>query len=115
MTGFSILPFSASSLHLNEDERKLNAKQLGLVEDLLKEDHYYFSYTYDLTSCQQRLNSVFCQQSPIPIASFNTQFAWNYNVLRPFCAKVDFLAYCVALVYGAIFINNCSVNGKYFR
>jgi len=118
VTGSSILPFS-SHLHLTEDERTLHTKQLQLVEELLKEKHFYFSYTYDLTSNQQRLNSVFCQQaaasSQVPIASCNTQFAWNYNILRPFCAKVDFLAFCVALVHGAVFINNCSVNGKYFR
>ena len=68
-----------------------------------------------LNSNQQRINSVYCQTTPSPIASVNTQFAWNYNILRPFCGKLDFLAFCVALVHGAIFINNCSVNGKYFR
>jgi len=110
----SLLPFSSSKIHLTEDERKLDAKQSQMVEELLKEKHFYFSYTYDLTSNQQRINSVFCQQTS-PIVSFNTRFAWNYNILRPFCAKVDYLAFCVALVHGAIFVNNCSVNGKYFR
>jgi len=115
LTSSTLIPFSTSKIHLTEDERKLDSKQLQMVEELLKEKHFYFSYTYDLTSNQQRINSVFCNQQSSPIASFNTRFAWNYNILRPFCAKVDFLAFCVALVHGAIFINNCSVGGKYFR
>ena len=111
----SVIPFSSSNLHLTPDERKLNEKQFQLTEDLLKEKYFYFSYTYDLTSSQQRLNSIFCSSQSPPIASLNSQFAWNYNILRPFCAKVDFLSFCVALIYGAVFINNCSVNGRYFR
>ena len=122
MSEAAILPFSKSSMHLTEDERTLNQKQLNLIEYLLKEKYFYFSYTYDLTSSQQRLNSVFCQQQQIngaskslPISSHNPTFAWNFNILRPFCAKVDFLSFCVAVIHGAIFINNCSINGKYFR
>ena len=45
----SLIPFSTSKIHLTPDERKLDLKQSQMVEDLLKEKHFYFSYTYDLT------------------------------------------------------------------
>ena len=129
-----VIPFSRSELHLSAGQVKLLHKQRLMVKELLQTPMFYFSYTYDLTNSQQRLasfhyavqnrnknnslNSIQKNHFRAPsnsISTLHSKFAWNYNILRPFLAKVDHLCYCIAVIHGAVFIQHCSINGKHFR
>ena len=126
-----IIPFSKSELHLTERQLILLQHQRSMIKNLLQTPSFYFSHTYDLTNSQQRLasfhyavqsrnkNSVVSQKhhrAPSnSISTLHSNFAWNYNILRPFLGKTDHLFYCVAIIHGAVFIRHCSLNGKHFR
>ena len=128
-----VIPFSRSELHLSTDQVKLLHRQRQMVKDLLQTPMFYFSYTYDLTNSQQRLasfhysvqnrnknsiNNIQKNHFRAPsnsISTLHSKFAWNYNILRPFLAKMEHLSYCIAVIHGAVFIQHCSINGKHFR
>ena len=126
-----VVPFSKSELHLTAWELKLLQRQKSMISDLLRTPAFYFSYTYDLTNSQQRLSSTYYaahnrsknnhiyqnhHRTPSnSLTTLHSKFAWNYNILRPFLAKVEHLSYCIAVIHGAVFVQHCSVNGKHFR
>ena len=127
-----IIPFSRSELHLTAKQQTLLQRQRSMIKDLLQTPTFYFSYTYDLTNSQQRhasfhyavqhrnknsfnSNNNHYRAPSNSISTVHSKFAWNYNILRPFLAKVDHLFYCIAVIHGAVFIQHCSINGKHFR
>jgi hypothetical protein len=49
-------------------------------------------------------------------ASWNERFVWNRFLLERFLARgAEFLRYCLPLIHGAVFIRQCSINGRLFR
>lgn len=127
-----LIPFSKSELHLSPRQLKFLKRQRLMIKELLQTPVFYFSYTYDLTNSQQRLasfhyaahnnrsksaaeNQKHYRTPSSCMSTLNSTFAWNYNILRPFLGKVDHLAYCIAVIHGALFNQHCSINGKHFR
>ena len=73
----------------------------------------------DLTNCQQKLDGLLENDAKgyFVLGSATPAFTWNYFMLQSggFAQNKDFHPWCLALIHGAVFIHECSLNGKLFR
>ncbi len=98
---------------------------------MLSTPSFYFSYTSDLTRSMQskdsqvargqRLQQQHHHQDVLEAVSelytaWDERFVWNRHLLDRFLRRgAEFLRYCVPLVHGAVFIRQCSINGRLLR
>lgn len=121
MVSGEILPFAKSTNHLSGVQLEANQGYLSMVEQVLATPEFYFSYSMDLSHSSQRLSALKSQIGPIPsvislFSKCDPRFVWNQWLLKRFLALGEpFLQYCVPLIHGVIFIQRCSLNGKFFR
>lgn len=53
-----MIPYSRSMLHLDEKQIRNNTTYLEMIKSVLNTQHFYFSYTYDLSHTMQRLHNT---------------------------------------------------------
>ena len=58
LAGFDVIPYIPKSTHLRPEQQKQNEKYLDMLRKTLSTQYFYFSYWYDLTHTQQRLQSM---------------------------------------------------------
>lgn len=119
LDGVSILAFARSDSYLRPEQRDAAIEQRKMVEDLFSTPNFYFSYTLDITNSQQKLDGLMENDAKgyFVLGTASPAFTWNYFLLYSggFIRNKDFHPWCIALVHGAVFINECSLNGKHFR
>jgi len=119
LDGVSIVSLARSDLHLRVEQRESVLEQRKMIEELFNTPYFYFSHTLDLTNCQQKLDGLIENDAKgyFVLGTATPAFTWNYFMLRSggFAQNKDFHPWCLALIHGAVFIHECSLNGKLFR
>lgn len=119
LDGIYLTSFSRSDLHLRPEQRESSIEQRRMIEELFSVPYFYFSHTLDITNCQQKLDGLIENDAKgyFVLGTASPSFTWNYFMLHSggFVQNKDFHPWCLALVHGAVFINECSLNGKLFR
>ncbi|KAF0301527.1 Phosphatidylinositide phosphatase SAC1 [Amphibalanus amphitrite] len=107
-----IIPFSRTAAQLTEEQVRLNSQYVGMLENVLRQPHFYFSHTYDLTQTVQRLHNTTPEFLQIPLHERADQrFVWNAHLLRDLSARPGLGRFCLPLVHGFVSIKQCSLNG----
>ena len=119
LDGVSVCPFARSDSHLRPEQIETVLEQRKMVEEQLSTPYFYFSTTLDVTNCLQKLDGLIENNAKgyFVLGTASRSFTWNYFMLHSggFVQDKDFHPWCIALVHGAVFINECSLNGKLFR
>ena len=119
LDGILLMPFARSDHHLRSDQSEIVSEQRKMIEDLFNTPYFYFSHTLDITNCQQKLDKLIENDAKgyFVLGTASSSFTWNYYILNSgnFLQNKDCHPWCLALVHGAVFINECSLNGKLFR
>ena len=118
LDGVQVLPFARSEAHIRPEQQETAVEQRKMVEAVFNTPYFYFSYTIDITNYQQK-SDVLVENSDVNYV-LNTAspcFTWNYFMLKSggLVQDPDFHPWCLALVHGAVYIQQCSLNGKLFR
>jgi hypothetical protein len=53
-----MIPYTRTMLHLDEKQIRNNTIYLEMIKSVLNTQHFYFSYTYDLSHTMQRLHNT---------------------------------------------------------
>lgn len=114
LAGFDLIPYM-SLTHLTETQKAQNDIYLDMIKNVLDTPYFYFSYTYDLTHCMQRIHRAsqdFFQRSIFDRA--DRRFVWNGYIMQSFCNRPELRRYCLPLILGFVSIHQVNVNGHYF-
>ncbi|KAI8807696.1 SacI homology domain-containing protein, partial [Cladochytrium replicatum] len=84
MTEYCVYAVPRTTTHLSPDLKTDDATYLSMLDDVLKSECYYFSYTLDLTNSLQRQHSFFRDPSNISPtwARSDDRFFWNLHLSR---------------------------------
>ncbi|KAF9420528.1 hypothetical protein HW555_003278 [Spodoptera exigua] len=111
LAGTDIIPYARSNTHLTNKQIEDNATYERMLRAALDTVGIYFSYTYDLTHCLQRLHSVTPDFHKMSIANrADPRFLWNGFLLRDFSHQ-QFSRFTLPIIQGFVSINNVTVNG----
>lgn len=112
-----IIPFSKTTLHLTDEQIRLNATYLQMIRSVLQSETFYFSTAYDLTHSFQRLNSPppgFLTASLAERA--DSRFFWNQYLVEEFASANQNLAkFCTPIMLGFISVKKITVKGCAFQ
>ncbi|XP_040580794.1 phosphatidylinositol-3-phosphatase SAC1 [Lepeophtheirus salmonis] len=108
-----IISFSRANLHLTKEESEKNKVMMDMIIQVLSTPAFYFCHTLDMTRNIQNRGNTDTKQSLIQSADF--EYVWNRKLLEPFFDRPELHRFCLPIIHGAIFIQRCSVNGKFFR
>ncbi|XP_037075084.1 phosphatidylinositol-3-phosphatase SAC1-like [Pollicipes pollicipes] len=110
-----IIPFSRTTTHLTEAQERFNTQYVNMLEMVLRQPHFYFSYTYDITQTIQRLHNTTPEFLQIPLHErADPRFVWNSHLLRDLAARPGLGRFCLPVVHGFVSIKQCSLNGHPF-
>ncbi|GAB6021365.1 Phosphoinositide phosphatase sac1 [Chamberlinius hualienensis] len=110
-----ILPYSKTTLHLTDTQINDNRVYLSMLQQALKTDYFYFSYSYDLSHTMQRLHNTspdFIHMSLLERA--DQRFMWNINMTRELAQQSELSRYCLPIVHGFLSVRTCLINQKTF-
>ncbi|CAH1640793.1 unnamed protein product [Spodoptera littoralis] len=111
LAGTDIIPYARSNTHLTSKQIDDNATYERMLRAALDTVGIYFSYSYDLTHCLQRLHSVTPDFHRMSIANrADPRFLWNGFLLRDFSHQ-QFSRFALPIIQGFVSINNVTVNG----
>ena len=57
LDGVQIIPFTRSEAHIRLEQKETALEQRKMVEDIFSTPYFYFSYSLDITNCQQKAAS----------------------------------------------------------
>eukprot|EP00058_Branchiostoma_floridae_P008729 XP_002594217.1 hypothetical protein BRAFLDRAFT_117627 [Branchiostoma floridae] len=107
-----VIPYTRSVDHLNDQQKQANHDYLRMIEEVLRQNGYYFSSTYDLTHTQQRLNNTSAEFLTFPLYERADQrFVWNGHLLREFTSQPEVHG---NLLHNVV-IKQCHVNQRPFK
>ncbi|KAF9793916.1 hypothetical protein SFRURICE_003436 [Spodoptera frugiperda] len=111
LAGTDIIPYARSNTHLTSKQIEDNATYERMLRAALDTVGIYFSYSYDLTHCLQRLHSVTPDFHRMSIANrADPRFLWNGFLLRDYSHQ-QFSRFTLPIIQGFVSINNVTVNG----
>ncbi|PZC74975.1 hypothetical protein B5X24_HaOG206877 [Helicoverpa armigera] len=111
LAGADIIPYARSNTHLTNKQIEDNNTYERMVRLALDTPGMYFSYSYDLTHCLQRLHSVTPDFHRMSITNrADPRFLWNGFLLRDF-SHHQYSRFTLPLIQGFVSINNVTVNG----
>lgn len=98
---FEMLSYMRNDNHLNEQQKKCNEAYRSMIEYVLKHEHFYFSYTYDITHTLQRLQNITPDFLMTPLYErADERFVWNQNLIRNFNAPKEISRYILPVMLG---------------
>ncbi|XP_078690200.1 phosphatidylinositol-3-phosphatase SAC1-like isoform X2 [Branchiostoma floridae x Branchiostoma belcheri] len=111
-----VIPYTRSVDHLNDQQKQANHDYLRMIEEVLRQNGYYFSSTYDLTHTQQRLNNTSAEFLTFPLYERADQrFVWNGHLLREFTSQPELHRFILPVLHGYVSVKHCHVNQRPFK
>lgn len=83
----NFLPFASSNKHLNDKQRRYEATYISMIENLLQDGYFYFSYSLDLTTSLKNVNTKskkYADESPSLYKMATDEYFWNLPMLDRF-------------------------------
>lgn len=110
-----LFPYFKSDNHLNENEKKFDIMYKNMVENFLKTQNFYFSYTYDMSHTLQRLTETSPEFLSLPLHErADKRFIWNYRLLKALNTPQELDNFLLPIVLGFVEIVHAEINGKKF-
>ncbi|KAI9314056.1 SacI homology domain-containing protein [Dichotomocladium elegans] len=111
-TTFQILSLASDLKGLTSDQVQDEQTYIHLLQDHLRQNTFYFSYTYDLTRSMQRQRQ---EGSEGPLwKQADNRFFWNrYLVEKMTCADEDLSAFILPVIQGFINISSVVINNRH--
>ncbi|XP_011495636.1 PREDICTED: phosphatidylinositide phosphatase SAC1 [Ceratosolen solmsi marchali] len=111
-----MIPYTRSMLHLDEKQIRNNTTYLEMVKSILNTQHFYFSYTYDLSHTMQRLHNTTPEFVQMPLHDrADSRFIWNSHLLQDLVARPEHHKFCLPIIMGFVSLNTIVVNGIPFN
>ena len=108
-----LIPYINKEEILRENEKQFNTMCKKMVEDVLKTDSFYFSYTSDLTNSLQAQSSSLTDLSSLSLYErVNPKFTWNNFLLSNLVPRKEMTSFLLPLIHGFVSINKVNVNNK---
>uniref|UniRef100_A0AAR2LR20 SAC domain-containing protein n=1 Tax=Pygocentrus nattereri TaxID=42514 RepID=A0AAR2LR20_PYGNA len=104
---FDVISYKKTVLHLTDNQMQDNKAFLGMMNNVLNTDGFYFATDYDLTHTLQRLANTspeFQEMSLLERA--DQRFVWNGHLLRDFSTQPEVRENR---------LTSCCINGKVFE
>ena len=106
---FELIPYFKSDSTLSENEKKFDLMYRNMVENFLRTQNFYFSYTYDLTHTLQRLTETSPEFLGLPLFErADKRFIWNYRLLTSINPQKQVDRFLLPIMLG------CKINNYFF-
>lgn len=106
-----LLQYCRSMHHLTAAQVQYNDEYLSMMQSVLEQPYFYFSYTYDLTHTFQRLYNTTPEFLQIPLHErCDRRFLWNGHLLADIGAHTALRRFCLPLMHGFISVRQCSLS-----
>ena len=107
-----LIPYINKEEILRENEKRFNYMSKKMIEDVLKTEAFYFSYTADLTNSIQSQSLPTYDVNSSLFERANARFTWNYFLLSNFKPRREMGSFLLPIIHGFVSINATRVNNK---